>query len=132
VKRGDEYAALQRLWMLFGWVETQVCELTPGAVGFESYGFSSRPDTHVVELVGAIKLFLYKWRTPVETVQMSTARKLVAGELKVPRTGKDAKALMKQILISNGAPATLSADEVDALVVLNSMLVTHGGDPLCK
>jgi hypothetical protein len=38
--------------------------------------------------------------------------------------------LMKKILSEHGAPANLSLDETDALVILNNMLYTSGGLPL--
>ncbi|HEX4992032.1 MAG TPA: hypothetical protein VFV45_02265, partial [Rubrobacteraceae bacterium] len=93
-------------------------------------GFSAKPDVHVVELVGALKHRLLDYDKEIETVQQSSARKLVARELKVPRKGEDAKKLMHKILTANGAPATLSLDETDALVVLNAMMHTHGGQSL--
>ncbi len=125
VKRGDGYAALQRLHTVFGWVETAVCDLRPDVVGFESYGFSARPDTHVVELVGALKLWLYKWRTTIETVNQSSARKLILG--KVPRKGEEAKAAVWRTLHAAGMPATFDEDMSDALCILNHMLHTRDG-----
>lgn len=131
VKRGDEAGALARLRRVFRFVDGIVCGANPNVIGFESYGFSSKPDVHVVELVGALKLRLLDYGKDIETVQQSSARKLVCGPaVKVPRKGDDAKTLMRQILIGHGAPATLTLDETDALVVLNTMLAAHGGKPL--
>lgn len=130
VKRGDDAGALARLQRVYGWVERHIVELHPASVGFESYGFSAKPDMNVVELVGAIKLRCLQHLIPVQTVQMATARKRVAGEQKVPRKGADAKALMRSRLIESGFSATLSLDETDALVILNNMLYTAGGRPL--
>lgn len=130
VARGDDVGALARLRRVYGWVERYIVSLHPSSVGFESYGFSAKPDMNVVELVGAIKLHCLQHLIPIQTVQMATARKRVAGELKVPRKGDDAKALMKQRLIESGFSATLSLDETDALVILNNMLYTAGGRPL--
>lgn len=130
VKRGDERGAQNRFLNVYSWVDMRISLYYPNIVGFESYGFSASPDVHVVEVVGAIKLYLLKQDVTVETVQQSTARKLVCGDQKVPRKGDDAKKLMHKILTEHGAPATLSLDETDALVVLNSMLKNHGGQPL--
>lgn len=130
VERKNEAGALARLRRVFRFVDGVVCGATPNVVGFESYGFSSNPDVHVVELVGALKLRLMDYGMEIETVQQSSARKAVAGELKVPRKGDEAKKLMHRILTANGAPATLSLDEIDALVVLNTMMIHHGGNAL--
>lgn len=131
VKRGDEAGALARLRRLFRFVDGIICGANPNVVGFESYGFSANPDTHVVELVGALKLRLLDYSKEIETVQQSSARKLVCGpDVKIPRKGDDAKKLMHGILTRCGCPATLSLDETDALVVLNAMLISHGGQPL--
>lgn len=130
VSRGDEAGALDRLRRVYYFVDSHLVDLNPAVVGFESYGFSSKPDVHVVELVGAIKLRCIQMKIPVETVQQSSARKAVAGELKVPRKGDDAKKLMHSILRTHGAPAGLTLDESDALVVLNLMLKNHEGVPL--
>lgn len=130
VERKDEAGALARLRRCFRFVDGVICGANPNVVGFESYGFSARPDVHVVELVGALKLRLMDYGKEIETVQQSSARKLVARELKVPRKGAEAKKLMHRILTANGAPATLSLDETDALVVLNAMMHNHGGTPL--
>lgn len=128
VKRGDEVGALLRLRRVFRFVDGVVCGANPNVVGFESYGFSSKPDVHVVELVGALKLRLMDYGKEIETVQQSSARKLLVGPaLKVPRKGEDAKKLMHGILTAHGAPATLTLDETDALVVLNSMMIAHEG-----
>lgn len=130
VERGNDKGALARLRRCFRFVDGVVCGANPNVVGFESYGFSAKPDVHVVELVGAIKLRMMDYGKEIETVQQSSARKLVARELKVPRKGEEAKKLMHRILTANGAPATLSLDETDALVVLNAMLLNHGGQTL--
>lgn len=130
VKRGDDAGALHRLQAVYSWVEQYIVALHPSSVGFESYGFSASPDMNVVELVGAIKLRCLLHRIPVQTVQQSSARKRVAGELKIPRKGADAKELMRSRLIESGFSATLSLDETDALVILNNMLYTAGGRPL--
>lgn len=128
VKRGDEAGALLRLRRVFRFVDGVVCGANPNVVGFESYGFSSKPDVHVVELVGALKLRLLDYGKQIETVQQSSARKLVCGSaVKVPRKGDDAKELMRNILLKAGCPATLTLDETDALVVLNSMMIAHEG-----
>lgn len=133
VKRKDEEGALQRLRRVFNWVDEQICLLEPNEVGFESYGFGSGADYHVVELVGALKLRLFQYQIGCVTVQQSSARKLIVGpSVKIPRKGDDAKKLMHQVLTAHGAPATISFDESDALVLLNSMLVAHGGTPLVK
>lgn len=133
VSRGDEQGALNRLRRVFRFVDGVICGANPNVVGFESYGFSSKPDVHVVELVGALKLRLLDYGKQIETVQQSSARKLVTGpKIKIPRKGEDAKKLMHSILTANGAPATLSLDETDALVVLNSMLVAHEGVALVR
>ena len=132
VARGDEDGAGARLRAVFDWFDKQICLLEPNLIGFESYGFSSRPDVHVVELVGAIKHRLFQHSINYETVQQSSARKLVVGAKKIPKKGEDAKRLMKEILTANGAPATLSLDETDALVILNSMQIRHGGTALVK
>lgn len=131
VARGDEAGALDRLNRVYRFVDRHLVDLAPIQVGFESYGFSSRPDVHVVELVGAIKLRCIQQSIPVETVQQSSARKAVCGPaVKIPRKGEDAKKLMKQILTAHGAPERITLDESDALVILNTMLATHGGLPL--
>jgi len=131
VKRGDEKGRRLRMQRLFLWVDGQIAEHNPNAVGFESYAYGSGADLDVVELVGAIKLHCWRWQKETETIQQSSARKLVAGPaLKVPRKGEDAKILMAQILQAHGAPKCLSLDESDALVVLNAMLIAHGGQPL--
>jgi Holliday junction resolvasome RuvABC endonuclease subunit len=130
VERKNEAGALARLHRVFRFVDGIVCGANPNVVGFESYGFSANPDVHVVELVGALKLRLIQYDKKIETVQQSTARKLVCREGKVPRKGDDAKKMMHRILTSHGAPATLSLDETDALVVLNAMMHTHGGQSL--
>lgn len=128
VARGDEAGALDRLNRVYRFVEARLIDLNPISVGFESYGFSSRPDVHVAELVGAIKLRCIQMSIPVETVQQSSARKAVCGPaVKIPRKGDDAKKLMKQILSAHGAPERITLDESDALVILNTMLVTRGG-----
>jgi hypothetical protein len=131
VARGDEAGAFARLVAVHRWVYKHIVELNPATVGFESYGFSAKPDVHVVELVGALKLSCHLNAIPVQTVQQSSARKRVCGpDVKIPRKGDDAKELMKKILIEHGAPANLSLDETDALVILNNMLYTSGGLPL--
>lgn len=130
VARKDAAGLQARLRTVYYWVDAQLTLHAPDVVGFESYGFGSGADLNVVELVGAIKLRCFQLGIEVETVQQSSARKLVAGELKVPRKGDEAKELMRCILQRNGAPATISLDETDALVVLNSMLKNHGGRPL--
>jgi hypothetical protein len=131
VARGDDAGALARLRAVYTWVDRHLCDLGPACVGFESYGFSAKPDMNVVELVGALKLRCLQMNVPIQTVQQSSARKRVCGpDVKIPRKGDDAKALMKKILIEHGAPATLSLDETDALVILNNMLYTSGGLPL--
>lgn len=130
VSRGDDNGALDRLWAVYHWVIAKICYFNPSHIGFESYGFSANPDVHVVELVGALKLAALQREIVVTTVQQATARKLVAGEAKIPRKGEDAKALMKTRLVASGAPPDLSLDETDALVVLNSMLIAHKGQPL--
>jgi Holliday junction resolvasome RuvABC endonuclease subunit len=131
VSRGDDAGAQARLWTVYGWVERHIVALNPTCIGFESYGFSAKPDTNVVELVGALKLRCMQHGIPFQTVQQSSARKRVCGpDVKIPRKGDDAKELMKKILIEHGAPATLSLDETDALVILNNMLYTSGGLPL--
>lgn len=128
VARGDDQGALDRLNRVYRFVDSHLVDLNPAVVGFESYGFSSKPDVHVVELVGAIKLRCIQLGVPVETIQQSSARKAVCGPaVKVPRKGEDAKKLMKQILATHGAPERITLDESDALVILNTMLVTHGG-----
>jgi hypothetical protein len=133
VARGDDAGALRRLRAVYTWVDRYLVDLHPACVGFESYGFSAKPDMNVVELVGAIKLRCLQMNTAVQTVQMASARKRVCGpDVKIPRKGDDAKELMKKILIEHGAPATLSLDETDALVILNNMLYTAGGLPLVK
>lgn len=131
VARKNAKGALFRLRRVFRFVDGVVCGANPNVVGFESYGFSANPDTHVVELVGALKLRLLDYGKEIETVQQSSARKLVCGpSVKIPRKGDDAKALMRRILIGHGAPDTLSLDETDALVILNAMLINHGGKSL--
>lgn len=131
VARGDERGALARLRRCFRFVDGVVCGATPNVVGFESYGFSAKPDTHVVELVGALKLRLMDYGMEIETVQQSSARKLLVGpDAKVPRKGEEAKKLMHRILTASGAPGTLSLDETDALVILNAMMLKHGGKSL--
>jgi Holliday junction resolvasome RuvABC endonuclease subunit len=131
VSRGDDAGALARLKSVYGWVDRHLVDLHPASVGFESYGFSAKPDMNVVELVGAIKLRCLQMNVPIQTVQQSSARKRVCGpDVKIPRKGEDAKELMKKILLAHGAPATLSLDETDALVILNNMLYTSGGRPL--
>jgi hypothetical protein len=131
VSRGDDAGALARLRAVYTWVDRYLVDLHPGCVGFESYGFSAKPDMNVVELVGAIKLRCLQMNVSIQTVQQSSARKRVCGpDVKIPRKGDDAKALMKKILIEHGAPATLTLDETDALVILNNMLYTSGGRPL--
>lgn len=128
VSRGDDQGALDRLARVYRFVDSHLVDLHPISVGFESYGFSSKPDVHVVELVGAIKLRCIQMNIPVETVQQASARKAVVGPaVKVPRKGEDAKKLMKQVLTAHGAPVRITLDESDALVILNTMLVTHGG-----
>ena len=59
VKRGDDLGALQRLRRVYTWVDRYLCDLVPAAVGFESYGFSARPDVHVVELVARSSCVAY-------------------------------------------------------------------------
>lgn len=131
VMRGDDAGALRRLQVVYRFVDKHLVALNPSDVGFESYGFSAKPDMHVVELVGAIKLRCLQLSIPVQTVQMASARKRVCGPaVKIPRKGADAKKLMQQVLIGHGASATLSLDETDALVILNNMLYTAGGRPL--
>lgn len=131
VERKNDKGALARLRRVFRFVDGVVCGANPNVVGFESYGFSKNPDTHVVELVGALKLRLMDYGKEIETVQQSSARKLVCGpDVKIPRKGEEAKKLMHRILTKCGAPATLSLDETDALVVLNAMLISHGGKSL--
>lgn len=132
--RGDEAAALTRLVAVYRWADKHLVDLNPGSVGFESYGFSSRPNTDVVELVGAIKLRCHQMAIPTQTVQLSSARKRVAEMIgaKVPRKGEDAKRLMADILRASGAPTRLipTHDHADALVILNNMLYTAGARPL--
>lgn len=132
VKRGDDKGRRARLERLFRWVDGQIAEHNPNVVGFESYAYGSGADLDVVELVGAIKLHCWRWQKETETIQQSAARKLVAGELKVPRSGDEAKKLMHRILSAHGASRdrVLSYDESDALVVLNMMLKNHGGQTL--
>lgn len=132
VARGDEAGALQRLRRVFQWVDQHLVSINPEAVGFESYGFSANPDTHVVELVGALKIRCMHYAMAVQTVQQSSARKLVAGPaVKIPRKGEDAKKMMRDILFSHDTTDTIrTLDETDALVILNSMLITRGGLPL--
>lgn len=127
VSRGDADGLLARLGRVYRWVDGYLCDLNPSVVGFESYGYGSGADLNVVELVGAIKLRCIQMNIPVETVQQSSARKAVAGSLKVPRKGDEAKKLMHSILRQHGAPGGLTLDESDALVVLNSMLKNHEG-----
>ncbi len=130
VKRGDEKGLQLRMQRVFRWVDGQIAEHNPNVVGFESYGFGSGADRNVVELVGAIKLHCWRWQKETETIQQSTARKLVAGAIKVPKKGLDAKLLMSKILQEHGAPRGITLDETDALVILNAMLIAHGGLPL--
>lgn len=133
VARKDEKGLKLRMQAVFRWVDGQIAEHNPNFVGFESYGFGSGADLNVVELVGAIKLHCWRWQKETETIQQSSARKLIVGpDVKVPRKGDDAKKLMHKILTAHGASATLSLDESDALVVLNSMLIAHGGLPLVQ
>lgn len=130
VARGDEAGRQLRMQRLFRWVDGQLAENNPDVIGFESYAYGSGADLDVVELVGAIKLHAWRWQKKTETIQQSSARKLVAGEQKVPRSGADAKALMHLLLCDAGADPRMSLDETDALVVLNAMLKNHGGQPL--
>ena len=130
VKRGDEKARRLRMERLFRWVDGQIAEHNPNVIGFESYAYGSGADLDVVELVGAIKLHCWRWQKETETIQQSSARKAVAGPLKIPRKGEDAKALMRDCLLRAGLPAVVSFDESDALVVLNTMLKNRGGQPL--
>lgn len=127
VARKDAQGLLARLVRVYHWVDVHLVDLAPQEVGFESYGFGSGADLNVVELVGAIKLRCVQQNIRVETIQQSSARKAVAGQLKVPRKGEEAKKLMKHILTLHGAPERITLDESDALVILNTMLVTHGG-----
>lgn len=131
VKRKDEAGALARLRRVFRFVDGVVCGANPDVIGFESYGFGSGAEYSVVELVGALKFRLLDYGKEIETVQQSSARKLVTGpKVKIPRKGADAKKLMHEILIQNGGPATITLDESDALVILNAMMHAHGGRPL--
>jgi Holliday junction resolvasome RuvABC endonuclease subunit len=125
VSKGDAEGALYRLRRLFRLVDGAICEVNPDVVGFESYGFSANPDTHVVELVGALKLRLLDYAKVVETVNQSSARKLLLG--KVPRKGDEAKKAVKRALVAAGAPEGLSLDVTDAMCILNSMMADRGG-----
>lgn len=133
VKRGDDKGRRPRMERLFRWVDGQLAEHNPNVVGFESYAYGSGADYDVVELVGAIKLHCWRWQKETETIQQSSARKLIAGpHVKIPRKGAEAKATMRNILVAHGCSPLLSLDETDALVVLNAMLITHGGRPLVE
>lgn len=125
VPKGDAAGALYRLHRLFRLVDGAICEVNPNVVGFESYGFSAKPDTNVVELVGALKLRLLDYGKDVLTVNQSSARKLLLG--KVPRSGDEAKKAVKRTLVAAGAPEGLSLDVTDAMCILNSMMADHGG-----
>jgi hypothetical protein len=110
---------------IFRWVYTQVCDQMPNKVGFESYAFSARPDTDVVELVGMVKHRLWEMQIETSTVNQSTARKFLLG--KVPRTGVLAKNAVRLAFQAAGYPGVPTLDETDALCILNLMMNNHGG-----
>ncbi len=109
-------------WQVDEWIG--LCE--PNVVGFESYAFARNPDVDVVELVGMIKRLLYTQLREIETVNQSSARKLLLG--KVPRKGDEAKAAVRACFEAAGMPQGMNTlDHTDALCVLNFMMSEHGG-----
>jgi hypothetical protein len=126
VKLGSDaavYGARQDRIVRF--VDTAVCEHNPNHCGFESYAYSAKPNTEVVEVVGAIKYMLRRWQKTYETVQQSSWRATL-GKIK---RGEE-KDIVEAILVAAGAPAGLTNDQYDALGVLNLMLKKHGGQAL--
>lgn len=128
LSRGASEALLgQRQDKLIRFADAAICEHNPELVGFESYAYSARPNTEVVEVVGAIKRMLRQWQKGYETVQQSSWRAAL-GKVKRGAEKETVEALLK----AAGAPATISSDEYDALGILNLMLIKHGGQPLAS
>lgn len=115
---------------ILSWVEDQICEYEPDVFGFESYGWSAKPDTDVVELVGCVKKLcrISKPDVQIVTINQSGARGFLLAPDKVPRKGVEAKEACREKLGRWGVGRTL--DESDALVILNDMLYRGGGQML--
>ncbi len=115
-----------RQMRIFERVEEWIGWWDPNVIGFESYAFSRRPDVDVVELVGMIKRRAFELLKEVETINQSSARKLLLG--KVPRKGDDAKKAVQACFQAAGMPEGMNTlDHTDALCVLNFMMSEHGG-----
>ena len=87
----------------------------------EGYAFN-RTSAHTLAEVGVVRLELVRHGIAIHTANMSTARKLLLGEL--PRKG--AKVAAWEALKAAGAPAW-SLDEADAFVCANLGLSEHAG-----
>lgn len=90
----------------------------------ESPAFGMKTAQHSLgELHGVCKLALIVAGIDVQIAQVSSARKLLLG--KVPK--QDPKGAVQAALIAAGAPASWSADELDAMCVLNWAMSEAGG-----
>lgn len=129
IKRGaPERLHHARLDRILDWIELKIEHYAPEVFAVESYGWASKPDTDVVELVGCLKRMCRATGATIDTLNQSGARTFLLAPEKVPRKGADAKKACRDRLATiNPALGDLTLDETDALVILNDLLYRQGG-----